>query len=127
MLGIGGYLLGPQLLGIYSTEADVIQFGMIRMAVVCSMQFIGGWMGVMVGTLRGMGYSFVPMVITIGFVCGFRMIWLFTIFAAWSTLDVLYASYPITWGLAALFDGVCFFIVRKHLAKKKNLSLEGEA
>lgn len=127
VLGIGGYLLGPQLLGIYSTEADVIQFGMIRMAVVCSMQFIGGWMGVMVGTLRGMGYSFVPMVITIGFVCGFRMIWLFTIFAAWSTLDVLYASYPITWGLAALFDGVCFFIVRKHLAKKKNLSLEGEA
>jgi putative MATE family efflux protein len=127
VLGIGAYLLGPQLLGIYSTEADVIQFGMIRMAVVCVLECIGGWMGVMVGTLRGMGYSFVPMAITIGFVCGFRVIWLFTVFAAWPTLDVLYASYPITWGLAAFFDGVCFFIVRRHLAKKKNLSLQGES
>ena len=81
-------------------------------------------MGVMVGVLRGMGYSFIPMAITIGFVCGFRVIWLFTVFAQWPTLEVLYMSYPITWGLAAFFDGVCYFLVRRHLGKKRRLANE---
>ena len=123
-LGIGSYLLGSQLLGIYSSEADVIAFGLRRMSVVCILECFGGMMGVMVGVLRGMGYSFIPMAITIGFVCGFRVIWLFTVFAQWPTLEVLYMSYPITWGLAAFFDGVCYFLVRRHLGKKRRLANE---
>ncbi len=122
VLGIGAYLLGPQLLGIYSTEAEVIAFGMKRMSICCVLQFFGGLMGVMVGMLRGMGYSFVPMAITIGFVCGFRVIWILTVFALLPTLEVIYISYPITWGLAALCDVLCFFFVRKHLAKKQQLA-----
>ena len=72
------------------------------MSICCVLQFVGGLMGVMVGVLRGMGYSFIPMAITIGFVCGFRVIWIFTVFAMFPTLEALYVSYPITWGLAAL-------------------------
>ena len=122
--GVGAYLLGPQLLGIYSTDPEVIAFGMIRMGICCVFQCIGGLMGVMVGVLRGMGYSLVPMAITIGFVCGFRVIWIFTIFVGWHTLESLYVSYPITWGLAALCDGICFFVVNKHLKKKLALAKE---
>ena len=122
VMGTGCYLLGTELLRIYSTEGDVISFGMIRLGVVCLWECLGGMMGVMVGTLRGMGASFVPMVISISFVCGFRIIWLFTVFAQWPTLEVLYASYPITWGLAALFEGLCFFVVREHVRKKRNLA-----
>ena len=121
VLGVGAFLLGNQLLSIYSTEADVIAFGMKRMAICCVLDFVGGWMGVLVGTLRGMGYSFIPMGITIGFVCGFRVVWIFTIFQVWHSLESLYASYPITWGLAAVFDAVCFFIVYRHLRKKQRL------
>ena len=124
LLGVGAYLLGPQLLGIYSTDPEVIAFGMIRMGICCVFQCIGGLMGVMVGVLRGMGYSLVPMAITIGFVCGFRVIWIFTIFVGWHTLESLYVSYPITWGLAALCDGICFFVVNKHLKKKLALAKE---
>ena len=123
-LGSGAYLLGNQLLGIYSSDPEVIAFGMKRMAICCVLQCVGGLMGVMVGTLRGMGYSFVPMAITIGFVCGFRVIWIFTIFVQWHTLESLYVSYPITWGLAALCDLICFFFVRKHLTRKQRLARE---
>ena len=91
-LGSGAYLLGNQLLSIYSSDPEVIAFGMKRMAICCVLQCVGGLMGVMVGTLRGMGYSFVPMAITIGFVCGFRVIWIFTIFVQWHTLESLYVS-----------------------------------
>ena len=54
-LGSGAYLLGNQLLGIYSSDPEVIAFGMKRMAICCVLQCVGGLMGVMVGTLRGMG------------------------------------------------------------------------
>ncbi len=125
VLGIGCWLLGPQLLSIYSTEAEVISFGMLRLETVCMWEFLGGMMGVMVGTLRGLGASFVPMAITISFVCGFRVVWLFTVFAAWPQLTVLYASYPITWGLAAVCDLLCFFLVRAHVKKKLALKAAG--
>ncbi len=126
-LGVGAFLLGNQLLGIYSTEADVIAFGMKRMAICCVLEFVGGWMGVLVGTLRGMGYSFIPMGITIGFVCGFRVVWIFTIFQVWHSLESLYASYPITWGLAALFDVLCFFLVFRHLRQKQRIQAQENA
>ena len=126
-LGVGAFLLGNQLLGIYSTEADVIAFGMKRMAICCVLDFVGGWMGVLVGTLRGMGYSFIPMGITIGFVCGFRVVWIFTIFQVWHSLESLYASYPITWGLAALFDALCFFLVFRHLQQKQRIQAQENA
>ena len=121
VLGVGGYLLAPQLLGIYTTDPEVIAYGIRRMEIVCILQCVGGLMGVLVGTLRGLGASFVPMVITISFVCGFRILWILTVFAAMPTLSVLYASYPITWGLAAVFEAVCFFLVRRHVIKKKGL------
>ena len=122
VLGAGGYLLGPQLLQIYSSDPAVIEFGLRRMGIVCSLQLIGGLMGTMVGVLRGMGASFIPMVITISFVCGFRVIWIFTVFAAVPTLEVLYVSYPITWGLAALFDFICYFFVKRRMEKKRRLA-----
>ena len=123
ILGVGGYLLAPQLLSIYSGDPEVIAFGIQRMEVVCVLQCIGGLMGVMVGVLRGMGASFVPMAITISFVCGFRVVWILTVFAAMPTLGVLYASYPITWGLAAVCDFLCYFIVKKHVEKKRRLAV----
>ena len=54
-LGSGAYLLGNQLLSIYSSDPEVIAFGMKRMAICCVLQCVGGLMGVMVGTLRGHG------------------------------------------------------------------------
>lgn len=125
-LGIGGYLAGPALLGIYSGDAEVIAFGLRRLAIVCACQCIGAMMGNMVGALRGLGASFVPMVITITFVCGFRVVWLYTAFAAMPTLEMLYASYPITWGLAAAFDFICYLAVKRRVAKRLSTSAVSE-
>lgn len=118
-LGVGATLLGPQLLGIYSTDPEVVAFGIRRMQICCVMQCVGAMMGVMVSILRGMGYSFIPMAITMTFVCGFRVVWLYTFFAQFPTLEVLYASYPITWALAALCDLLCYFLVRRRMEKRR--------
>ncbi len=127
LMGVGGYFAAPFLLRIYSSDPEVIRFGVQRMSTVCVFQLLGGLMGVMVGVLRGMGASFVPMAITISFVCGFRVIWIFTVFSAYPTLTVLYASYPITWGLAAVCDFICYLLVKRHIVKKRSKTIEESA
>lgn len=121
LLGLTANLFGPQLLGIYSSDPAVIEYGLMRLRITCMFQFAGGLMGVMVGVLRGMGASLIPMAITISSVCGFRVVWIFTVFAASPTLTTLYVSYPVTWALAAFFDFVCFFFVKRGAEKKQQL------
>ncbi len=124
LLGVSATLLGPRLLGIYSADAQVIAYGVRRMQICCVFQCIGAMMGVMVSVLRGMGYSLIPMAITMTFVCGFRVVWLYTAVAAVYTPEMLYASYPITWALAALCDLVCYFIVKKRVNRRQETSLQ---
>ncbi len=62
VLGVGAYLLGTPLLSIYSTDPEVIQYGLERMLMVCVPYFTCGIMNVLVGAMRGLGSSLTPMV-----------------------------------------------------------------
>ncbi len=118
LMGFGARLFGYQLLGIYSSDPEVVAYGIRRMTICCTTQCVGAMMGVLVSVLRGMGYSFIPMAIIMTFVCGFRVVWLYTVFRLLPTLEMLYVSYPITWALAALCDAVCYFIIKRRVDKK---------
>lgn len=54
-------------------------------------------MDTMVGQLRGIGYSILPMIVSLTGACLLRIVWIFTIFAANPALNTLYISYPISW------------------------------
>lgn len=112
-LGMGALLGGPKLLRIYSTEDEVIQYGMMRMSIICTSYFLCGIMDVMVGQLRGIGYAVMPMIVSILGACVFRIIWIFTIFQWSHTLQTLYISYPISWILTASVHGICYGIIRR--------------
>ena len=86
---------GHQLLGIYSSDPEVLSFGMRRLRIICGTYFLCGLMDCMVGSLRGMGYSVIPMFVSLTGACAFRVFWIFTIFAVNRTLEVLYLSYPV--------------------------------
>ena len=92
--------------------------GVIRTSVMALPYFLCGMMDVMVGGLRGMGNSFVPMIISIVGVCVFRVGWVYTVFAANRTLPVLYMSYPVSWTITGLAHFVCFLFVKKKLTKR---------
>lgn len=113
VLGIGAYLSGNILLSIYSTDPQVIAAGILRLSIVCSSYFLCGMMDVIVGSLRGMGYSIMPMLVSLTGACLFRVIWIFTIFAIDHSLFVLYISYPISWILTFIVHFICYLKVRK--------------
>lgn len=113
MLGIGAYIIGPALLNIYSTNEEVVNYGLLRLGIIATPYFLCGLMDVLVGSLRGMGYSIMPMLVSLSGACLFRVIWIFTIFQMEHSLFILYISYPISWFLTAGIHGICYLVVRK--------------
>lgn len=118
LLGIMTLMLGKPLLGLYSSDAEVISFGMRRMTIMALTHFLAMLMDCMVGSLRGIGYSIQPMIVSVVGVCGIRMVWIFTVFASFRTPEILYMSYPITWGLTGLVHLGFYIFLRRKLPKE---------
>lgn len=115
VLGNGAHLLGQVLLGIYSGDPEVIAYGMMRLGVVSVTYCLCGMMDVVAGSVRGMGYSILPMLVSLAGACLFRIIWIFTVFQWQHTLFSLYISYPISWALTICAHLVCYFVVRRRV------------
>ncbi len=119
IMGNGAYLLAGTLLKIYTPDPVVIEYGVLRMNYICIPYFLCGTMDVMVGGLRGLGYSIMPMLVSLTGACLFRIVWIYTVFQQFRTLECLYISYPISWALTFLVHLICFLIVYRRLLKKE--------
>ena len=127
-LALGGlaYGFGPKLLSVYITDSpDAIHYGMLRMAYMCIPYCLCGMMDVSSGSLRGLGSSFVPMVISVLGICGIRIAWIYTIFQVprFHSIDILFLSYPISWAItyaAQLFAFLYLFgrFRKTHVAEE---------
>jgi putative MATE family efflux protein len=118
LFGNAMFLFGGTLLQLYSTEAEVIGYGLLRMSFICTLYFLCGTMDIMVGAMRGMGYSIVPMLVALTGACGFRIIWIYTIFRHYHNLESLYISYPISWGLTFAAHCICFAVIYHRVVRK---------
>ena len=111
------YFFGDMLLLLYSTDPEVIEVGLMRMGIIAVTYFLCGMMDSMVGSLRGMGYAVMPMLVSLTGACAFRVVWIATVFRSIHTLKCLYWSYPISWGLTFSIHLLCFIGVYRRLLK----------
>lgn len=120
------WIFSRRLLGIYTDSEPVIQAGLIRLRVVTATQTICGMMDLLVGSMRGMGNSVLPMFVSLTGVCGFRLLWIFTIFRlpAYHTPAMLFLSYPLSWAITASVHYICFNITYR---KVKRAAIEKQA
>ncbi len=116
VLGVLCYVFARQILGIYSSDPDVIAVGIINVSIICVPYALCGIMDMVPGVTRGMGYSIPPMIIHIIGVVGFRFFWIFLVFTHFHSLESLYISYPISWIITASSQLVCYGILRRRLA-----------
>lgn len=110
-------LLRNPLFRIFTNDADVIRIGCEMMALItpCYMFFI--FIEVLSGALRGIGDVLFPTLITLGGVCIFRILWLFTAIRIHPTIDAIILSYPVTWLTTSLL-----FIIYYLYRKKRSLA-----
>lgn len=114
-----------QLLSIYTTDPAVIEYGTQRLQVVCLTYFLCGMMDVTCGSIRGLGYSVTPTVVSLVGACGLRILWIYTIFDLVSrTQFTLYLSYPVTWVITFTTHLICFIVFFRRWKKKNAVSPE---
>jgi putative MATE family efflux protein len=120
VLGNGAVLFGDHLLRLYTNSDVVVAAGMDRLRIVSRTYALCGMMDSMVGALRGLGYSVVPMFISIIGACGLRLFWIFTFFRLeqFHTVQSLYSTYPVSWIVTLTADIISYVIIRRQLAKK---------
>lgn len=115
VMGLLARFFAPQLLGIYTTDPEVIRYGTIRLTLIASTYFLCGWMDVLCGCMRGLGYAVLPMIVSLVGACGFRILWIFTVFPLDPTIRMLYVSYPISWALTAVAHLICFILCMRKV------------
>lgn len=115
VLGNAAYLFGHDLLSIYNTDEEVIAAGLVRLSYICTIYFMCGVMDTLVGVLRGVGNSLIPMICSLTFACGFRILWIFTIFQVYHTTEMLYITYILSWTLTTIAHVIVFVITYRHI------------
>ena len=126
VMGGGCFLFGKYLLRFYTDTAETIAYGLVRLRYICVLYVCCGWMEVLVGQMRGMGYSFVPMIVSFIGVCVFRIFWVFTVFQKSHTLPTLYISYPISWVITIVIYSIILLVLWNKVIKKKIAFAEGK-
>lgn len=117
--GDGVLLLGKQLLGIYSSDAEVVAYGLERLRFVSGPYFLCGLMDVMCSGIRGIGYSMLPTLVSLTGACALRIVWIYTIFAVNRTLAILYLSYPVTWTITFAAHAACYLMIQRSMVRRR--------
>lgn len=117
-IGFIMWYFGEFFLGFYTTEAAVVEAGMIRLFWVTLPLVLNGILDVFVCSMRGMGFSSLPTILMIIGICGVRLTWLWFVFPAHRTLEVIYMCFPISWIVTSVILGILWV----HCHKKLNSS-----
>ena len=118
VLGVGAYVIGSQILRIYTSDAEVIKCGLEILSITTVPYFLCGIMDLIPGALRGMGHSAVPMVLSVIGTVGTRVLWIYVFFPQHRSLHFLFISYPGSWIATILMQGVCFYFVRRQCRRE---------
>lgn len=118
-------IFGRQFLGIFTNVEEVAQAGMIRLRIMgCSYAF-SAFMDCTIAANRGLGKSFVPTVIVIMGSCVFRIIWVYTVFAYFHTIESLYLLYIVSWAITAAAEMICLRRVYREQMQKLPPDIDG--
>ena len=111
-------LMRTELMGLFSSDPDVIYYGTLRMERILTLAFIVTSYEIGGAALRGLGYSMTPAVLTIIGTCILRVLWVITVFQKWHTYETLLLVYPLSWIITGASVLVAYFILRRKAYDK---------
>ena len=107
-------------LSIFSTDPEVLKFGTTRIFVALATQSIACLYEIPGASLRGMGKSVLPTLITIFGTCLLRIVWIFGVAEHFKSFKVLMMAYPVSWTLTGIMMSVTFWMFVKKKLRVKN-------
>ncbi|MFR7478012.1 MAG: MATE family efflux transporter [Acutalibacteraceae bacterium] len=110
LIGVGVFLLAPQLIAAFDSTPDVIYFGVEKARTAALFYFLLAFSHSVAAVLRGAGKAVIPMVIMMAFWCVIRVAFLAVSIPLTHAIQMVYVVYPLTWGLSSL---VFFFYYKR--------------
>lgn len=108
LLGIGLYLLRYPFLSLFTNESNVIAAGTKRLSVMALSYSVSAFMDCTIAASRGLGKTILPTIIVIMGSCVFRILWIYTVFAHFRTIESLYLLYVFSWSITAVAELIYF-------------------
>lgn len=122
--GVGVYLLRRPLLMLFVQGEAALAYGEERVCIVFPLYVFAGVMAILPSTIRGMGHSLSPAVITITGICVVRVAWYLVVFPLSPSLRTLYAIYPISWIITDIALYIDYLVVYRK--KKRQFALAAQ-
>ena len=113
------YGFGRYLLGFFTQSEEIISLGMIRLLWVVIPEHLNSVMEVLSDSMRGYGYSLPPAIITVVVICTIRIVWVYSVFAAKPTYEILMMVYPLSWLVTSICLTFLYFRFMKQLPAKR--------
>ena len=118
VFGVLLFIFGREFMGIFTNSDEVVEAGINRLSIMAFSYCISAFMDCTIAASRGLGKTVIPTIIVITGSCVFRIIWVYTIFAHFHTIESLYLLYSFSWTLTAILEIAYFIHIYKKLPDK---------
>jgi len=108
-------LTGRLLLSLFNSDPEFLELGYLRLLFISGTCVIQVVIEVVSGALRGYGFSLIPAIVAIFGICGVRVGWVYTGFAANPTFRTLLIAYPVSWAVTAAAQFIVYLLYVRHL------------
>ncbi|MBQ0004442.1 MAG: MATE family efflux transporter [Clostridiales bacterium] len=102
-------------LSLFNQDPEIIEIGLIRVRLLMCAQAVSAVLETLSGTLRGLGKSLEPAIITFVGICGTRIAWVYSVFLISHNFMTLMAIYPLSWVFAAVILVIVYWKVSRKL------------
>ena len=108
---------GKSVYALYNSDFEVLTAAMTRMWFTSVCYFIVALLEIFGASLRGMGYSLIPMFVNLICACLFRVLWILFVYPFKPCIQMVYITYPISWLLSGI-TLACFYYVFERKIKQ---------
>lgn len=117
IMGIMLFIFGHEFLSLFTTDKTVVDYAMQKFRIMTFSFGISAFMDGTIAANRGLGKTLIPSILVFIGSCFFRILWIYTIFAHYRTIESLFFLYPVSWALTAVFEIIYFCIIYKKETK----------
>ena len=122
-LFVGAFIISlqDQLLSLYISHIEALDAAKSRLIIIIVTYFLCGLMDTFAYSIRGLGHSITPTIVSLLGICGIRILWIYTIFniEKFHNLSCIAISYPISWIITAIIQLIILKTVYKKIKYSK--------
>ena len=110
------YKWGFLAFNLFATDESVINTGTAMIRYLSPFYITYTTIELLSGSLRGMGSSLKPMIISVFGICILRVLWIFLAVPVWHRIETIEFSYPLTWVTTSILYLLYYF---RFVSKRK--------